>query len=163
MDDFFVTMSVIANKGRVVFDEDAICYEDLPTESTEEFKRKIRISIGNFQNLVAFKKLLWPFWSAIAYSFISHKILRWLTPFFLILLFLVSFLLSFDCFFFQVLALVQCVLFLSPLAIPYLKWMKPALFVAHFYNMNLALLIGFFRYLKGVKSSVWQPTPRSKN
>ena len=163
MDDFFVTMSVIANKGRVIFDEEAICYEDLPTESTEEFKRKIRISIGNFQNLVAFKKLLWPFWSAIAYSFISHKILRWLTPFFLILLFLVSFLLSFDSFFFLVLALVQCVLFLSPLGIPYLKWMKPALFVAHFYNMNLALLIGFFRYLKGVKSSVWQPTPRSKN
>ena len=163
MDDFFVTMSVIANKGCVIFDAEAICYEDLPTESTEEFKRKIRISIGNFQNLVAFKKLLWPFWSAIAYSFISHKILRWLTPFFLILLFLVSFLLSFDSFFFQVLALVQCVLFLSPLAIPYLKWMKPALFVAHFYNMNLALLIGFFRYLKGVKSSVWQPTPRSKN
>ena len=163
MDDFFVTMSVIANKGRVIFDEEAICYEDLPTESTEEFKRKIRISIGNFQNLVAFKKLLWPFWSAIAYSFISHKILRWLTPFFLILFFLVSFLLSFDSFFFLVLALVQCVLFLSPLGIPYLKWMKPALFVAHFYNMNLALLIGFFRYLKGVKSSVWQPTPRSKN
>ena len=163
MDDFFVTMSVIKNKGRVIFDAEAICYEDLPTESAEEFKRKIRISIGNFQNLVAFKKLLWPFWSAIAYSFISHKILRWLTPFFLILLFLVSFLLSFDCFFFQVLAIIQCVLFLSPLAIPYLKWMKPALFVAHFYNMNLALLIGFFRYLKGVKSSVWQPTPRSKN
>ena len=163
MDDFFVTMSVIKNKGRVIFDEEAICYEDLPTESAEEFKRKIRISIGNFQNLVAFKKLLWPFWSAIAYSFISHKILRWLTPFFLILLFLVSFLLSFDCFLFQILTLVQCVLFLSPLAIPYLKWMKPALFVAHFYNMNLALLIGFFRYLKGVKSSVWQPTPRTKN
>lgn len=163
MDDFFVTLSVIANKGRVIFDAEAICYEDLPTESAEEFKRKIRISIGNFQNLVAFKKLLWPFWSAIAYSFISHKILRWLTPFFLILLFLVSFLLSFDCFFFQVLAIIQCVLFLSPLAIPYLKWMKPALFVAHFYNMNLALLIGFFRYLKGVKSSVWQPTPRTKN
>ena len=163
MDDFFVTMSVIENKGRVVFDEEAICYEDLPTESSEEFKRKIRISIGNFQNLVAFKKLLWPFWSAIAYSFLSHKVLRWLTPFFLILLLLVSVSLSVDCFLFQVLALVQFVLFLSPLAIPYVKWLKPALFVAHFYNMNLALLIGFFRYVKGVKSSVWQPTPRSKN
>jgi cellulose synthase/poly-beta-1,6-N-acetylglucosamine synthase-like glycosyltransferase len=163
MDDFFVTMSVIENKGRVVFDEEAICYEDLPTESSEEFKRKIRISIGNFQNLVAFKKLLWPFWSAIAYSFLSHKVLRWLTPFFLTLLLLVSVLLSVDCFLFQVLALVQFVLFLSPLAIPYVKWLKPALFVAHFYNMNLALLIGFFRYVNGVKSSVWQPTPRSKN
>jgi cellulose synthase/poly-beta-1,6-N-acetylglucosamine synthase-like glycosyltransferase len=163
MDDFFVTMSVIKNKGRVIFDEEAICHEDLPTESVEEFKRKIRISIGNFQNLVAFKQLLWPIWTAIAYSFISHKILRWLTPFFLILVFLVSVSLSVDCFLFQVLALVQFVLFLSPLAIPYLKWIKPVLFVAHFYNMNLALLIGFFRYVKGVKSSVWQPTPRSKN
>jgi cellulose synthase/poly-beta-1,6-N-acetylglucosamine synthase-like glycosyltransferase len=163
MDDFFVTMSVIKNKGRVIFDEEAICYEDLPTESAEEFKRKIRISIGNFQNLVAFKQLLWPFWSSIAYSFLSHKVLRWLTPFFLILVFLVSVSLSVDCFLFQVLALVQFVLFLSPLAIPYLKWIKPALFVAHFYNMNLALLIGFFRYMKGVKSSVWQPTPRFKN
>lgn len=163
MDDFFVTMSVVKNKGRVIFDEEAICYEDLPTESAEEFKRKIRISIGNFQNLVAFKQLLWPFWSSIAYSFLSHKVLRWLTPFFLILVFLVSVSLSVYCFLFQVLALVQFVLFLSPLAIPYLKWIKPVLFVAHFYNMNLALLIGFFRYVKGVKSSVWQPTPRSKN
>ena len=163
MDDFFVTMSVIANKGRVVFDEEAICYEDLPSESAEEFKRKIRISIGNYQNLVAFKHLLWPIWTPIAFAFISHKILRWLTPFFLIILLLVSIALSFNCPIFQLFAILQGSLFLSPFAIPYLKSVKPLLFIAHFYNMNLALLIGFFKYMKGVKSSVWQPTPRSKN
>jgi hypothetical protein len=32
--------------------------------------------------------------------------------------------------------------------------------LTHFFYMNLALLIGFFRFLKGVKSSVWNPTPR---
>jgi cellulose synthase/poly-beta-1,6-N-acetylglucosamine synthase-like glycosyltransferase len=163
MDDFYITMSVIKNKGEVLFDDQAIVYEDLPSESSEEFKRKIRISIGNYQNLFEFKSLLWPVWSPISFAFISHKILRWLTPFFLIMIFIVSLFLAIyqDCFIYF--SAVQATLFLTPLFIPVLKKVKPILFIAHFYNMNLALLIGFFSYLKGVKSSVWQPTPRAKS
>ena len=163
MDDFYITMSVIKNKGEVLFDDQAIVYEDLPSESSEEFKRKIRISIGNYQNLFEFKSLLWPLWSPISFAFISHKILRWLTPFFLIMIFIDSLFLAIyqDCFIYF--SAVQATLFLTPLFIPVLKKVKPILFIAHFYNMNLALLIGFFSYLKGVKSSVWQPTPRAKS
>jgi cellulose synthase/poly-beta-1,6-N-acetylglucosamine synthase-like glycosyltransferase len=163
MDDFYITMSVIKNKGEVLFDDQAIVYEDLPSESSEEFKRKIRISIGNYQNLFEFKSLLWPVWSPISFAFISHKILRWLTPFFLILIFIVSLLLVFYQDYFIYFSAAQATLFLTPLFIPVLKKVKPILFIAHFYNMNLALLIGYFSYLKGVKSSVWQPTPRAKS
>jgi cellulose synthase/poly-beta-1,6-N-acetylglucosamine synthase-like glycosyltransferase len=163
MDDFYITMSVIKNKGEVLFDDQAIVYEDLPSESSEEFKRKIRISIGNYQNLFEFKSLLWPLWSPISFAFISHKILRWLTPFFLIMIFIVSLFLVIYQDFFIYFSAVQATLFLTPLFIPVLKKVKPILFIAHFYNMNLALLIGFFSYLKGVKSSVWQPTPRAKS
>jgi cellulose synthase/poly-beta-1,6-N-acetylglucosamine synthase-like glycosyltransferase len=163
MDDFYITMSVIKNKGEVLFDDQAIVYEDLPSESSEEFKRKIRISIGNYQNLFEFKSLLWPLWSPISFAFISHKILRWLTPFFLILIFIVSLLLVFYQDYFIYFSAAQATLFLTPLFIPVLKKVKPILFIAHFYNMNLALLIGYFSYLKGVKSSVWQPTPRAKS
>ena len=163
MDDFYITMSVIKNKGEVLFDDQAIVYEDLPSESSEEFKRKIRISIGNYQNLFEFKSLLWPLWSPISFAFISHKILRWLTPFFLILIFIVSLLLVFYQDYFIYFSAAQATLFLTPLFIPVLKKVKPILFIAHFYNMNLALLIGFFNYLKGVKTSVWQPTVRAKN
>jgi cellulose synthase/poly-beta-1,6-N-acetylglucosamine synthase-like glycosyltransferase len=163
MDDFYITMSVIKNKGQVLFDDEAIVFEDLPSESSEEFKRKIRISIGNYQNLFEFKSLLWPLWSPISFAFISHKILRWLTPFFLILIFIVSLLLVFYQDYFIYFSAAQATLFLTPLFIPVLKKIKPILFIAHFYNMNLALLIGFFSYLKGVKSSVWQPTPRAKS
>ncbi len=163
MDDFYITMSVIKNKGEVLFDNQAIVYEDLPSESSEEFKRKIRISIGNYQNLFEFKSLLWPLWSPISFAFISHKILRWLTPFFLILIFIVSLLLVFYQDYFIYFSAAQATLFLTPLFIPVLKKVKPILFIAHFYNMNLALLIGFFNYLKGVKTSVWQPTVRAKN
>jgi hypothetical protein len=106
---------------------------------------------------------LWPLWSPISFAFISHKILRWLTPFFLILIFIVSLLLVFYQDYFIYFSAAQATLFLTPLFIPVLKKVKPILFIAHFYNMNLALLIGFFSYLKGVKSSVWQPTPRAKS
>ena len=84
MDDFYITLNVIEKGKKVVFDKDAVCFEDVPTQAKEEFKRKIRISIGNFQNLFRYKKLLFPVWSGIAFSFWSHKVLRWLTPFFLI-------------------------------------------------------------------------------
>jgi cellulose synthase/poly-beta-1,6-N-acetylglucosamine synthase-like glycosyltransferase len=163
VDDFFITMSVIKNKGQVLFDDEAHVFEDLPIESSEEFKRKIRISIGNFQNFATFKSLLWPFWTPISYAFISHKILRWLTPFFLICILIISLLLiPFNNIFIYI-ALVQALLFLTPLFIPYVKRIKPVLFIAHFYNMNLALFLGCYHYFKGVKSSVWQPTPRSKD
>ena len=32
--------------------------------------------------------------------------------------------------------------------------------VTHFLSTNLALLIGFFKFLGGVKSSIWNPTKR---
>jgi hypothetical protein len=33
-------------------------------------------------------------------------------------------------------------------------------FVTHFYSMNAALLLGYWRYLRGIKTTVWQPTQR---
>ncbi len=33
----------------------------------------------------------------------------------------------------------------------------------HFLVMNAAMLKGMFRYIKGVKSGVWQPTSRTQN
>jgi hypothetical protein len=35
-------------------------------------------------------------------------------------------------------------------------------FATHFYGMNAALLIGFFRFIKGIDSNVWQPTKRNQ-
>ena len=33
-------------------------------------------------------------------------------------------------------------------------------FITHFYSMNAALLLGYWRYLRGIKTTVWQPTQR---
>jgi len=161
MDDFYITMGVINNGGKVLFETEAICFEDLPSQSSEEFKRKVRISIGNFQNLSSYKHLLWPPWKAVAYAFFSHKVLRWITPFLLFIIYGCSLYLALHSRIFLGLSVLQLFLFMLPLFISTLNPIKPLLFIAHFYNMNYALLKGFIMYSKGVRSSVWEPTKRN--
>ncbi|MDP1802667.1 MAG: glycosyltransferase [Bacteroidota bacterium] len=162
MDDFYITMNVIEKNKKIVFDNEAICYEDVPTQAKEEFKRKVRISIGNFQNLFRYKKLLLPFWKGSAFAFWSHKVLRWLTPFFLILCLVSAGLLSFHFKVFLGLFIAQGLLLLFPL-LDSLSPFRISLFkfISHFYFMNLALLKGFFMFAKGVETSIWQPTKRN--
>lgn len=160
MDDFFITMGVINNGGKVIFEKEAICYEDLPSQSSEEFKRKVRISIGNYQNLSTYKHLLFPPWKAVAFAFFSHKVLRWITPFLLFIIYGCTLYLALHSRLFLGLAVVQLFLFMLPLFLNVLNPIKPLLFIAHFYNMNYALLKGFLMYTKGVRSSVWEPTKR---
>lgn len=163
MDDFYMTMQVLEKKGNVIFQEKAICFEDIPNQVSEEFKRKIRISIGNFQNLNRFKHLLFPIWGKTAFAFWSHKVLRWFTPFFLIFLLLSTFVLAFEYKIMLVFFVVQLLLIssISFFGKNFNNFRLNAL--VHFYSMNLALLIGFFRFMKGVESSVWNPTRRNTN
>ncbi|MBP8034540.1 MAG: glycosyltransferase [Bacteroidia bacterium] len=163
MDDFYITLNVIEQGKEIVFDKEAICNEDVPTESQEEFKRKVRISIGNFQNLNRYNSLLWKF-DGIGFAFWSHKVLRWLTPFLLMVCFFTSFSLMFHDKWFVVLFSLQLFGFFTPV-IDWLLGINFSLlkFVSHFYLMNLALLRGFIIYVKGVDSSVWQPTKRETN
>jgi cellulose synthase/poly-beta-1,6-N-acetylglucosamine synthase-like glycosyltransferase len=164
MDDFYITMNVIEQGNEIVFDNEAVCLEDVSYQSSEEFKRKVRISIGNYQNLFRYKKLLFPPFTGIAFAFWSHKVFRWMTPFLLILCLCLSFILQFYYFDFALLFTLQLLGFMTPV----IDWLldvnfKPLRFISHFYMMNAALLKGFVVYVKGVESNVWQPTKREIN
>lgn len=164
MDDFYITLNVIEQKRDIVFDAESVCVEDVSVLSEEEFKRKVRISIGNFQNLFRYKKLLFSLKKGVAFSFWSHKVFRWFTPFLLIISFLVSFILLFYCKLFIIVFFVQLIGFLLPLMNRVFN-IKNNLFkyIGHFYLMNMALLKGFFVFIKGVDTNVWQPTKREVN
>jgi cellulose synthase/poly-beta-1,6-N-acetylglucosamine synthase-like glycosyltransferase len=58
MEDFFQTVQLISRDQKVLFNESAVGLEDVSTSLQEEYKRKIRISIGNWQNLVRFYPLI---------------------------------------------------------------------------------------------------------
>ena len=165
VDDFHLAMLVLEQEKLVINELSAICEEPVSHEITEEFKRKQRISAGNFQNLFRFRKALNPF-SKLGFAFISHKALRWLGPFMMIIIFLCSLRLAvLGSLFFMVVTMLQFVWYIF---VPLLDFifekmnlhLKPLRNIAYFNMMNWALLSGFFRYLRGIESGIWTPTKR---
>lgn len=163
VDDFFQTLQVIDKNKSAINELDAIAYEDVSNNIQDEFRRKARIGAGNYQNLFRFSHFFNPFKWGRFYSFFSHKVLRWLGPFFIIGLFVLSFLMR-DHMIYKTFFIVQLATMLVPLLDSLLKKLKTdhilIRFISHFYLMNLALLSGFFKYIKGVKNSTWSPTKR---
>ena len=80
MDDFFITVKVLQKGSLCTFDPSAIGTEQTSKEGSGEYRRKVRIGRANFNYLFSYLPLLNPFHPLLAYLFVSHKLLRWLTP-----------------------------------------------------------------------------------
>lgn len=165
MDDFFITLDVISKGAKVMFEPQALCYEDVNDAPMIEFKRKIRISLGNFRNLNYYKHLLFPIHKGFGFAFFSHKVLRWVTPFMLIISFVSALVLSFKIDFFNWITYTYALLILLPLLTIILEKIKLKIPIinalGHFVLMNFALLIGYFKYQFANQESAWQPPQRN--
>lgn len=163
-DDFRICMNIIKNGEKAISNPEAVVYEDVPNNILDEFNRKIRISAGNFQNLRHFSGLLLRPFTKLSFSFISHKVLRWFTPFFWLILIITNLLLIKSSIFYLLFFILQVIfLILPPLDILLKKAginLVPLRFFTHLCFMNAALFAGFLKYLKGIRSGVWTPTKR---
>ncbi|MBW6479918.1 MAG: glycosyltransferase [Bacteroidales bacterium] len=166
VDDFYINMKVLEQGYKCINNLEAVVYEDISNNLKDEFRRKIRISTGNFQNLRKFSHLLWHKTKGLSFCFISHKTLRWIGPFFLVLAYLSNFYIAFENEFYFYIFWLHSFLILLPLLDILLKkfhiHIKLLRFITHFYSMNLALLIGFFKSLNKIESNVWKPTQRNQ-
>ncbi len=164
VDDFYITLQAFRKGGLAIKEPSALCYEPVGHELDEEFRRKARISAGNLQNMFTFPDLWLPPVGLPNFPFFSHKILRWLGPIWLILLWLTAGLLFHNQFYALLFILLTALYVLTPLLDEGLKKLHIhwALLrnVRYFLTMNLALLAGYIRYVKGIKSNVWQPPKR---
>jgi len=166
VEDFYITMKVLQQHAKCLTDLHACCVEDVSNDASVEFRRKVRISSGNFQNMVHFAGMLWPPFNGIAFAFFSHKVLRWFGPFLILAAFISNALLLGRNQLYDGLFMLQGILLL----VPFIDYLLGKIhlhivilrFVSHFYNMNLALLTGFFKFIKGTKTNVWQPTERNQ-
>jgi cellulose synthase/poly-beta-1,6-N-acetylglucosamine synthase-like glycosyltransferase len=145
----------------------AICYEEVSSSISIEFKRRRRISAGNFQNLFYFIPLFTMKQMSLWFVFFSHKIIRWFGPLFLIISFLFLFYLGFyqDILFYSmiiILFFLGVVLIFDKffeninIHLPFLRGVR------YFVVINAALLMGCFDFLKGIKNNVWEPTKRNQ-
>ncbi len=162
-------MKVVKRGYRVIYEKNAFASEDPSASIEDEKKRKIRIAAGGFQSIVLLKDLLY-FWRhpRVTFLYVSHRLLRWtLTPVSLIVALAVNGLLAFlsGTVFWNVLFLLQigfyCVAVIGYLARGNNKWLKIPRVVYYFVFMNLSVILGFFRFLKGKQSAVWDKAKRA--
>lgn len=164
VEDFYITLKTLEKGSAAIMEPAAVCFEEVPNRMDEEFRRKVRISSGNFQNLRYFLPFLFRF-NPKSFCFFSHKVIRWIGPLLLLIALVFNMLILNRSPFYLYLFLVQVFSLLVPILDFFLKKIHihviPLRFVTHFYSMNLALLLGLIKYLKGAKTNVWEPTKRS--
>ena len=149
---------------RQVHDPEAKAFEESGMSIREEFRRRIRIGAGNFQTLFRYKQVLSPRFGVAAYTYWSHKVLRWVFPFLMIITFIANLFLL-ERTLYQMLFMGQVIFYFAAL----LGWLGDRLRLHlpgatsayHFTAMNVALLGGYFVYRKGIKSAAWERTERT--
>lgn len=157
VDDFYIGFNIVTQHYKTVLNINAICYEDVITSWKQEFFRKIRIATGNFQNLWHFKKYALNPFSETGFIFISHKVIRWKTPFLLLMIYYIL-LLEFTLF---ILIVTLFLPIIDMLLFTFGVEFKPLRRFHYFIVMNIAVFVGFIKFCKGVKTNVWQPTTRN--
>jgi Glycosyltransferases, probably involved in cell wall biogenesis len=170
LDDFIISLRICARGYRVAYEKQAYAMETASANLKEERKRKIRISAGAFQSMLMLKGLLNVFkHPMLTFQYVSHRVLRWtLCPLLLPLLFISNILLlnEYPVIIYQLIFAGQLAFYGAVLA----GWLfslrgikvKILYFPYYFFFINLSLYLGFFRFLKGNQSVLWEKAVRKK-
>ncbi|HZA12863.1 MAG TPA: glycosyltransferase family 2 protein [Myxococcaceae bacterium] len=165
VDDFVIPLRILEQGYKVLYDPEAIAYEETTEDYGREFGRRARIAAGNFQSLRLLPGLLSPFGGFRAFAFWSHKLLRWCAPALMVLALAAN------------AALISRPLYSvtlgAQLVFYLLAWagsrsanapgaFRRASSVAHYFvAMNLAIAVGFWRFLRGTQRVAWERTARA--
>jgi cellulose synthase/poly-beta-1,6-N-acetylglucosamine synthase-like glycosyltransferase len=84
-EDCLLPLSIVSQGSLMIHESSAIAYDRMPENRLNEFNTRVRMTQRNWLGTWMFPNLLNPFNKPmVAFALLSHKILRWLSPLFLI-------------------------------------------------------------------------------
>lgn len=169
-DDFYVSTFALQAGYDVILEKEAIAFENPNDDFFSQFRRHIRDGAGHYQAMFLFWKLL--LWRKGSYVYVSHRVIRWLVPFFLVLLFLSNAALMGEKMILD-LCLTSQILLYALLYVYYstLRKYDDEIFMPisnnnilkkifnitfYFFSVNIALLIGFCRFIGKRQKACWE-------
>jgi cellulose synthase/poly-beta-1,6-N-acetylglucosamine synthase-like glycosyltransferase len=159
--DFIIATKMVEQGLRAIYEPDAVCTEQTNRQTDKELKMRVRIIAQTFTDLWRHRAMLNPFRSGFyAVQLLSHKVMRYLVPFFLMGLFIGSAVLA-SGLFYRIMFAAQ----LAGYACPALAWMLDRVgirsrllaFPQYFILANLASLIACYQFLRGERYARWEP------
>jgi cellulose synthase/poly-beta-1,6-N-acetylglucosamine synthase-like glycosyltransferase len=164
VDDFVIPLQAkLATGCSIIYDSEATAHEVTPSAIACEFNRRTRIGAGGLQSLGVLWPLLDPRRGWIAFTFFSHKLLRWACPFFLLAVLGSNIALADDPLY-RALLIGQMAFYLVSVLAAFLpaqpRLLRPLRLTTMFTGLNTALLVGYWRWIRGRQKGVWKPTAR---
>ena len=170
IEDFVLSLRIAKNGYVVKYAPGAYAIESSSASIKDEQKRKIRISAGGFQAMYMLRELLNIFkYGTLSFQYISHRVLRWsVTPVCLLLLLPLNIILTAwgTGLLYDILLVMQLFFYFLGLS----GWffanrnikVKTLYIPYYFLFMNISVLWGFKRFLKGQQSVLWEKAAREK-
>jgi cellulose synthase/poly-beta-1,6-N-acetylglucosamine synthase-like glycosyltransferase len=160
--DFIIATKMVEQRLRAVYEPDAVCTERTNRRSDAELKMRVRVIAQTFTDLWRHRPMLNPFRSGFyAVQLLSHKVMRYLVPFFLIALFAASAMLVPASFAYRMLFAAQLLGYGCAL----LAWLLEKVGIRsrllalpqYFVLANVASLIACYQFIRGERYARWEP------
>ncbi|MDX6445356.1 MAG: hypothetical protein QOH71_2430 [Blastocatellia bacterium] len=160
--DFIIATKMVEQGLRAVYEPNAVCTEQTNRQSDKELKMRVRIIAQTFTDLWRHRSLLNPVRGGFyGVQLLSHKVMRYLVPFFLMGLFVSSAVLASGSLVFRLMFAAQIACY----ACPAIAWLLDRVgirsrllaFPQYFMLANLASLIGCYKFLRGQRYASWEP------
>jgi len=166
--DFLICTKIYEQNLRSVYEPNAVCTEETNRQIDKELKMRVRVISQTFTDLWRNRRMLNPFRSGFfAVELVSHKLLRYAVPFFLILIFVSSSILALSSNLFALALAVQIVFYAAALLGWLLERSGKSVGVfsipLYFVLTNTASLIGFYKFLSGERYARWEPIRDPQN
>jgi cellulose synthase/poly-beta-1,6-N-acetylglucosamine synthase-like glycosyltransferase len=159
--DFIIATKMVEQGLRAVYEPNAVCTEETNQRSDKEMKMRVRIIAQTFTDLWRHAAMMNPFKSGFyAIQLLSHKVMRYLVPFFLMAIFAASAALasspSYRMFF---LAQVVCYGFAALAWVLEKAGIRVRLFAIpqYFVLTNIASLLAMYQFARGERYAHWEP------
>jgi len=156
-DDFSNSINVLLKGYKSILDSRASPIEFNAKKNPNFLRKRIRITMRGLPLVIgSLKKCILKMKLFVAFQLLSHKLLRYLMPLFLILLFITNIFLI-ENYAFRILFYLQCIFYLMAFMGIVLKKSsyRLILFPYEFCLANLGLLIGFINFILGNRVKKW--------
>jgi cellulose synthase/poly-beta-1,6-N-acetylglucosamine synthase-like glycosyltransferase len=160
--DFLIATKMVEQGLRTIYEPAAVCMEETNRHTDKEMKMRVRVITQTFTDLWRHRHMMNPLRSGFyAVQLISHKVLRYLVPVFLIFIFCASLTLAGHLWFYALVCAAQVCFYTAAL----IGWMlekfgiqNRLLALPHYFVLaNLASLISFYKFLSGERYARWEP------
>jgi cellulose synthase/poly-beta-1,6-N-acetylglucosamine synthase-like glycosyltransferase len=160
--DFIIATKMVEQNLRAIYEPAAVCVEETNQRSDKELKMRVRVIAQTFADLWRHRAMINPFHSGFyALQLLSHKVMRYAVPFFLVGLLLTTGFLASNSRLFLVRFLCQVAAYLSALC----AWILERAGVhnrlmalpQYFVLSNIAALIAAYQFLRGERYAQWEP------